>query len=82
MLLTEEEARTKWCPHVRDLNDESSGNTAYNFSTKEGRNPEFARCIASDCTQWRWHCSPENVDVPEYGQKPTGYCGLSGPVKE
>lgn len=64
MYLTEEEAKTKWCPHTWD--DER----------------REAKCIASGCTQWRWECSPQNVDMAEYGQKPTGYCGLAGPVKE
>ncbi len=40
MILTEEEARTKWCPH--DKTERYNNFAAHN------------RCIASDCMAWRW----------------------------
>jgi len=65
-VITEEEARKKWCPFVRLLS----------VTTRDGKpeaaiasfnrialspdpsthvmSPETARCIASECMAWRW----------------------------
>ncbi len=48
MLMTEQEARTKWCPHYRQYQGEDgTGDNRPNG----GFNP---RCIASDCMAWRF----------------------------
>ena len=39
--MTEEEARTKWCPHVRFPD---AGNRSEYYNSK---------CIASDCMMWK-----------------------------
>ena len=43
--MTEEEARKKWCPHMR-----VNGNNR-NYSVTEPESDRF-RCIASDCMMW------------------------------
>ena len=47
--MTEDEAKKKWCPMVRD-GIEPMGNTAGD----ENRIPDWSLCIASDCMMWRW----------------------------
>lgn len=47
MLLTEEEAKTKWCPQARSGEpDEGSGWNRYK--------DHGCCCIASECAAWRW----------------------------
>lgn len=75
MTLTEEEAKTKWCPQLTGPNNSSgTGNV----------------CIASACMAWRWAIkkgdyfyskgghlgATENVlEIETVGQ---GYCGKAG----
>lgn len=49
MLLTEDQARTKWCPHALQ-SDTSAG---YNRTTK-GAVLGTCLCVASECMAWRW----------------------------
>lgn len=69
--MTEEEAKTKWCPMVRAghvagmaVNVEPNGDFKY-----------VTRCIASDCMMWKQYVVPT-------GKKDEllagGYCGLAG----
>ena len=79
MLLTEEEARTKWCPHVRAMHEIQSiwYLRWFRFAINRGRNGNPAinsDCIASQCSQWRW--SKVNMNEPKKHQK--GFCGLAG----
>jgi len=78
MLLTEEGARTKWCPQARVF-DVSGTNSAAainrydedvpskNNGADEDSLPPSARCVGSNCMAWRWgDCHPtETVDVIE-----------------
>jgi hypothetical protein len=70
MLLTEEQARMKWCPHAMTATTMTqhpsffgvgSGNRGYRTGTPY----ETCRCIASECMAWRWHDG-------------IGFCGLAG----
>ncbi len=62
MILTEEEAKTKWCPMARVSVDElPECNRGDN-----DENPWYSRCIASACMMW----------VTRYDGK--GFCGLAG----
>lgn len=67
---TEEQAREKWCPHVRISASDGpcEGNHAANIGAD--LNP-LGRCIASDCMAWRWDDAGEHVPVPH------GFCGLA-----
>ena len=78
--MTEDEARQKWCPSVREIaamsNYELPSNTVmYNPSTQVAGNrlPDgnMSKCIASDCMAWRWEDGPMDDELH-------GYCGLAG----
>jgi hypothetical protein len=62
--MTEKEAKTKWCPHVRWF-----GN-AKDYDDMYPNRGDDAACIASECMSWRWQGG-----VAERGH---GYCGLAG----
>ena len=93
MLLTEAEARTKWCPHTRGIYSGSAFNRLGELSPGNPAelNPEVCRCIASDCMAWRWgewaptdvHTITEDgrpmvVQVEDRARPTRGYCGLAG----
>jgi hypothetical protein len=63
--MTEDEAKTKWCPHVR------AGQTYENFSANRDRDGTLLdykhTCIASACMAWRWTAKP--VEGKESYQK-------------
>lgn len=73
--MTEDEAKTKWCPMVR---------TAYRDYINVGESPELglctvndkeseaSRCIASKCMMWR-----ESSPLGSMATGPHGYCGLA-----
>lgn len=77
--MTEDEARTKWCPMVRylDFNGSIINNRGQYL---EGVYPNTMECIASDCMLWRW--MDTNVDDGKGGTKRDtrtyGFCGLAG----
>ena len=57
--MTEEEAKTKWCPMVRASFSDNDGNSSnrsipesLNESDEEDYNPRYARCIGSKCAMW------------------------------
>lgn len=63
MILTEEEARTKWCPETTVFIAPESPQWPYAMLDSRGApstHPEFTRCIASGCPVWRWG-SGENM---------------------
>ena len=62
MIITEAEARTKWCPHTRVTNSASSSYNRWGVYQ-----PKQISCVASDCMMWEWL----RVD-----EKHKGYCGL------
>jgi hypothetical protein len=81
--LTEEEAKTKWCPMARMVtraDNRPAGNRNLDY------HPETL-CIASSCMCWRWdHSLTVNnpTRTPGSGQtisKTTGYCGLAGGIR-
>lgn len=69
--MTEEEARTKWCPMVRfAANEEDSAANRWPSLDKPvvTMTPDESMCIASDCMMWVWS------DATYEGA--TGKCGL------
>jgi hypothetical protein len=78
--MTEEQAKTKWCPMVRGgLNVYPTyGNVQE--PGPEQRNPAGARCIGSHCMMWRWTRAAEQVRVRDeiHLSSGEGRCGLAG----
>ena len=80
MLLTEEQARGKWCSETRVVGATAKDGTiisAYNRITTDKETtlaPALCRCLASDCMKWRWDEGGRN-----FGADPSrGWCGLAG----
>lgn len=84
MTYTEEEAKTKWCPHSR-VQVERKGYTPSPMGSVAGDNYALAGvnrlleagvrnalCLASGCMMWR-----EDKRFGEPGKHP-GFCGLAG----
>lgn len=68
--MTEDEAKTKWCPHALEL-DTYSETVAHNRFT-DGE--PVSKCIGSECMAWR---KTKLDDMRVLGER-TGYCGLAG----
>ena len=77
MIVTEEQAKTKWCPFVRHHNAlfEPCGNSLASMPNRE-THPTFSKCIAYQCMAWRGRLEQSGMDEPVY--KGRGYCGLAG----
>ena len=74
--MTEEQAKTKWCPMSRTGVDEVTANRGFN-----GKIFEEDKCIASDCMMWRWlSWKPKGLTTweIEFDKEAGGYCGLAG----
>jgi hypothetical protein len=77
--MTEDEAKTKWCPMVRaatlitgvDYHETAVGGAGCNRA-HPNMMFEGAVCIASDCMMWRW------IDRGSVSKPIDGYCGLGG----
>jgi len=76
--MTEEQAKTKWCPMVRVFMSTEEGAAA--ASVNSTQKLEHTRCIASGCMMWRWTKVPEQVRVRDeiHMSNGEGYCGLAG----
>jgi hypothetical protein len=82
--MTEDEAKTKWCPMFR-VSHAGAGGSQYSttsFEMKDNRNfRSQSECLASACMAWRWN---ETTYSGRYGDTPTGeaptegHCGLAG----
>ncbi|EPY03530.1 hypothetical protein [Magnetospirillum fulvum] len=61
-MLTEDEAKTMWCPQARIYDDPLDPNdkayrppsVSFNRTTSDGADMPSAVCIASECMAWRW----------------------------
>jgi len=95
-MLTEQEAKDKWCPQVRFEDTESNSQPANAWTIYSSviheveqygteRNPKMCRCIASECMMWRWRISPQSANEinasGNAGAIAQGYCGLSGEAR-
>ena len=77
--MTEDEAKTKWCPMVRQGYNDKIGemNNQWAFDKLFS-----GKCIASGCMMWRWkiislELAMRNADKQIPAE---GYCGLAGKV--
>ena len=80
MIVTEEQARRKWCPQAMSYASHLGGHAAVNRRHDTGEPWQDCNCIASDCMMWRWAEQGHDAgDMPGTGVHPsTGYCGLAG----
>ena len=70
--MTEDEARTKWCPHARIEGD------GRNMEIVNGHTVPAVFCIGSACMAWR--TVPKIYEAPDgtLRDREDGFCGLAG----
>lgn len=80
--MTEDEAKTKWCPFARTVTvtdgevvPGTSGNR-HHYESDIVSYDHPNNCIASECMAWRWDAG-ENVSNPNPKNTDQGYCGLA-----
>jgi hypothetical protein len=75
-MMTESEAKTRWCPMVRFKSAETGSGPAFNRQ-RIGSDMDDVNCIGSKCMAWR-----QQTTEGEIGGEPAlfvgGYCGLAG----
>lgn len=71
--MTEEQAKTRWCPMIRYTMDDQ-GNF---FATRPITSTGFEVCITSDCMMWRMGTYKGDDNIT-YRDHSIGYCGLAG----
>lgn len=92
MLVTTDEALTKWCPHLQVF---APGPGGYPMNRWTSDNPTGLNhmiddkgfcCIADKCMQWRWAYKHNEAVMQDpnviYKGEPQGYCGLAGRPEE
>ena len=74
--MTEDEAKTKWCPMVR-FNDAGCNR---DNQVKNGHNRPYYKCVASSCMMWRSSFTGEYgaAVVTTKAEEGHGWCGLAG----
>lgn len=78
MLLSEKDAKTKWCPMARSgFRRHTDTSLTINRKIGSGKPDPDCLCLASDCMMWR----AVNL-MKEFETVQTGYCGLAGKPEE
>lgn len=79
MIVTEQAARTKWCPHARTYSypPEAVDGTAVG-GVNRGSLGATVNCTGSACMAWRWS-EQERDNGPDAAR--TGFCGLAYSVR-
>ena len=77
MMLTEEEAKGKWCPFAIASHTDPRRGFRDGKETAPEFSPEFP-CIASRCMAWRWATPPSEAQGAFAAVEGTGFCGLAG----
>ena len=77
--MTEDEAKTKWCPFVLSDNSDNAINRWCDgaFQLKDGSYKDAFKCIGSECMAWRTTFI-EREDPSGEVVRHNGYCGLAG----
>jgi hypothetical protein len=82
-MLTEVDARTKWCPMTRtstyrdgEIGPCNRVDAAHGEVTRQ-EIFDTTRCIASECMMWRWERTDGDFAIATRGST-HGYCGLAG----
>lgn len=85
MLVTEERAKTKWCPFVRgllanidpeDTHTVLPDSVAFNRVIPPADVNGGCACVGSQCMAWQWAFITK--PLPKPGSPKIGYCGLAG----
>lgn len=84
--MTEDEAKTKWCPAARVVWPGSDWGSAFSGNRSPLSDDGFNgadRCIASECMAWRWDKGTTyTTDGKAWNRMPSapaeGRCGLAG----
>jgi hypothetical protein len=79
--MTKDEAKTKWCPMARTVDDAVKTVSVNRLPNWGGTPDPDCVCIASACMMWRWDktCGSWHDQNFEIVQSLTdGYCGLAG----
>ncbi len=93
-MLTEEQAKEKWCPFARVVIGDEVARASGNRFTSGHYHNEAARCLGSGCMLWKWGPAEflrldanGNPDPDLSGPSPwtypkeesgRGYCGFGG----
>ncbi|RIK75493.1 hypothetical protein DCC62_13205 [candidate division KSB1 bacterium] len=78
MLLSEKDAKTKWCPMARSgFRRHTDTSLTINRKIGSGKPDPDCLCLASDCMMWR----AVNL-MKEFETVQMGYCGLAGKPEE
>jgi len=78
--VTEEEAKTKWCPFARQmitLDRDPGGVPIAIGSANRYSGAEVAACMGSACMAWRWNTRKEDFGAKTV-RMDSGFCGLAG----
>jgi len=74
--MTEDEAKTKWCPHyqVTSTDDDDNRSTRFDPATKTySATLKDACCLGSACMAWRWNDERNPDWRPRHGMMSVGY---------
>ena len=74
--MTEDEAKTKWCPMVRVANGGSAGFNRNSIGTLRHIEAE-THCIGSACMMWR-DMFDDQPHASDATRRVRGYCGMAG----
>ena len=79
--MTEDEAKQKWCPFVRVIEDVGSSYNRVIYAKGDERKDllteNACKCVASDCMMWRWGKTETTMDGVQYHPAGSGHCGLA-----
>ena len=85
--MTEDEAKTKWCPQVRNAPFDYKGPAANRYGNgSKASHWDFAPCIGSACMMWRGYRKLKvgqdggyvRDSLGRFAFEDHGYCGLAG----
>lgn len=74
--MTEDEAKTKWCPFARYTSVRGTGINRWIDEGDTNMSPDPAKCIGSACMAWREVTSFRADRLTD--EIVGGYCGLAG----
>lgn len=85
-MLTETEAKTKWCPFARYTSSRGQGINRWAMADDYNLSPGPAKCLGSACMAWRWKedegfkraADAEYRKTGKRLENDCGYCGLAG----